>query len=111
MRVQKDAGGFQIEILPKETGTHYNPSADLLFESLADSADQRTIGTVLTGMGDDGCKGLKRLKEKGGITIAESQKTAVIFGMPQEAIHAGVIDHILPLPEIPIALKLFCRIL
>ncbi len=87
----------------------YSPSADLLFSSLAAEMDTPPLGTVLTGMGDDGKEGLKRIKEKGGITIAESDQTAIIFGMPQESIKAGIVDYILPLHEIADALSVLCR--
>jgi len=56
---------------------------------------------ILTGMGSDGKKGIVEIKGRGGYTIAESEKTAVVFGMPQEAIKTGAVDCILPLDEIP----------
>ncbi len=87
----------------------YSPCADLLFASLAAEMHTPTLGTVLTGMGDDGKEGLKRIKEKGGVTIAESDQTAIIFGMPQEAIKAGIVDYVLPLHEIAEALSVLCR--
>jgi two-component system, chemotaxis family, protein-glutamate methylesterase/glutaminase len=108
--VQRDVNLFRVEICPKADGIRYQPSADLLFESVAHAAGSQTIGTVLTGMGDDGCKGLSHMKSNQGITIAESERTAVIFGMPQQAIRAGVVDHILPLTEIAGALKTLCRV-
>ena len=109
MLVRKKGNGFRIELSPRQPGARYHPSADILFESIANEAGSKTIGTVLTGMGDDGCQGLKHIKAKGGITIAESERTAIIFGMPQEAIRAGVVDFILPLAEIPTAFKTLCK--
>jgi two-component system chemotaxis response regulator CheB len=100
---------FRIEIQRSNTDLRYHPSADLLFGSMAAVAGSRTIGIVLTGMGNDGKQGLQEIKKNGGIAIAESKKTAVIFGMPEEAIRAGAIDHVLPLQEIPFALKTLCR--
>ncbi|MCI0414804.1 chemotaxis response regulator protein-glutamate methylesterase [bacterium] len=110
MLVRKKGNGFRIEISPRLPGARYHPSADLLFESLANEAGAKTIGAVLTGMGDDGCQGLARIKAKGGITIAESERTAIIFGMPQEAIRAGIVDFVLPLREIPMAFKTLCKL-
>jgi two-component system, chemotaxis family, protein-glutamate methylesterase/glutaminase len=107
--IHRNANSFGVEIRSKEDGIRYQPSADLLFESVAHAAGAQTIATVLTGMGDDGCKGLTHVKSNQGITIAESERTAVIFGMPQQAIRAGVVDHILPLSEIAAALKTLCR--
>ena len=110
MLVEKKRGSFQIEVRSQSAEDPYNPSADLLFESAASAGGSRTIGTVLTGMGCDGREGLKQMKAQGGITIAESERTAIIFGMPQEAIAAGVVDHVLLLPEIASAFKTLCRI-
>jgi len=87
----------------------YSPSADLLLTSMAAELQTPSLGAILTGMGDDGKEGLKRIKEKGGITIAESDQTAIIFGMPQEAIKAGIVDYILPLPEIAEAISVLCK--
>ena len=75
---------------------------------MATAVGSRTIGAVLTGMGDDGSKGLRRIKEKGGITIAESERTAIIFGMPQEAIQTGVVDYVLSLQQVPLAFNTLC---
>jgi two-component system chemotaxis response regulator CheB len=110
MLVRKRRNEFRIEISPRHPAARYHPSADVLFESVANEAGSKTIGCVLTGMGDDGCIGLKHIKSKGGITIAESERTAIIFGMPQEAIRAGIVDFVLPLPEISTAFKTLCKI-
>ena len=107
--VHREAGSFRAEVRPREAGIRYQPSADLLFESIANTCGSRTIGAVLTGMGDDGCKGMTHMKSKHAITIAESERTAIIFGMPQVSIQAGVVDHILPLTEIGTAFKMLCR--
>ena len=63
----------------------------------------------MTGMGDDGSKAMRTVRERGGKTIAESADTAIIFGMPGEAIKTGAVDHILPLDEIPAAIERLCR--
>ena len=108
--IHRQGDSFRAEIKPRKDGIRYQPSADLLFESIANACGPRTIGALLTGMGDDGCKGLTHMKSKRAITIAESERTAIIFGMPDVAIRAGVVDHVLPLPEIGKALKTLCRI-
>jgi two-component system chemotaxis response regulator CheB len=100
LTVQKLSTGYFTRIVERKIEDRYNPSADLLFTSLAQEAGASALGIVLTGMGDDGKKGLRHIKENGGVTIAESEQTAVIFGMPQEAIRAGVVDFVLPLYEI-----------
>lgn len=93
----------------RDADPRYSPSANLLFQSIAQELESRAIGTVLTGMGDDGKEGLKHIKDRGGITIAESDKTAIIFGMPQESIKAGIVDYVLPLHEIAGHLAFLCR--
>jgi two-component system chemotaxis response regulator CheB len=82
-------------------GDKYAPSVDRLFASAAKhfgGADLLAI--VLTGMGDDGRRGAAAVKQAGGRVVAESEETAVVFGMPQQAIRSGVVDVVLPLPQI-----------
>jgi len=78
----------------------YAPSVDLMMTSAAEIFGAGVFGVILTGMGDDGKVGLERIKKQGGITLAESEETAVVFGMPREAIEAGVVDQVLPLHQI-----------
>ncbi len=78
----------------------YVPSVDLLLSSSAEVFGSSTIGVVLTGMGNDGKNGVVEIKRKGGYTIAEAESTAIIFGMPQEAIKTGLVDRVLPINEI-----------
>ncbi len=76
------------------------PSADLLFESLANTYRAHAIAVVLTGTGVDGADGVKKLKVMGGIVIAQDEASSEFFGMPHAAIQTGNVDHILPLNEI-----------
>lgn len=80
------------------------PSADLLFESVAASYQQRAIAVVLTGTGSDGSMGVRAIKKTGGTVIVEDEKTAEFSGMPGSAIQTKCVDFILPLDEIPPAL-------
>ncbi len=82
----------------------YSPSVDRLFASAARAAGPRCLAVVLTGMGSDGRAGVLAVHEAGGRTVAESEETAVIFGMPREAAQSGAVDEIRPLPEIPEAI-------
>ena len=63
------------------------------------------MGVILTGMGNDGKRGMLEIKTKGGYTIAESEETAVVFGMPAEAIKNGAVETILPISEIPVEMS------
>jgi len=76
------------------------PSVDVLFRSSAVNAGKNAIGVIMTGMGDDGAKGMKELKEAGALTIAQDEDSCVVFGMPKEAIKLGAVDCVLPLGEI-----------
>jgi two-component system chemotaxis response regulator CheB len=78
----------------------YRPCADLTFESAAEYAGPMTIGVILTGMGNDGAKGAQTIRSAGGHVIAQDESTAVIFGMPQEAIKTGAVDQVLPMEAI-----------
>ncbi len=92
-------------IVATEPTHKYVPSVDRLFESAAKHYGPDLLAVVLTGMGDDGRRGLVEIKKRGGSVIAESEETAVIFGMPQQAVRSGAVDRVLPLHQIPAALQ------
>jgi two-component system, chemotaxis family, protein-glutamate methylesterase/glutaminase len=87
----------------------YVPSADKLFSSMAKVLGPRALAVVLTGMGSDGAAGVREVHQAGGEAWAESEETAVVFGMPQEAISTGVVKRVLPLGEIGPALATLAR--
>jgi two-component system chemotaxis response regulator CheB len=86
-------------------GDRYTPSVDRLFETAAKAYGADLVGVVLTGMGDDGRLGAQAIRASGGRVIAESEETAVIFGMPQQVIRSGAADLVLPLDEIARAIQ------
>jgi two-component system chemotaxis response regulator CheB len=85
---------------PRQESDKYVPSIDALMISASDLFESKVLGVLLTGMGNDGKLGMKKIKEKSGVTIAESEETAVVYGMPKEAILTGTVDKVMPLPEI-----------
>lgn len=88
----------QKVVLSDEPPRHgVKPSADILFESMAEAYHKKTIGIILTGMGHDGAAGLKRIKECGGLVIVQDPNEATIASMPQTAIDMGLADFVLPL--------------
>src|SRR5436309_6245932 len=91
-------GRISLDDGPRVGG--YRPCADLTFESAAEYAGPMTIGVILTGMGNDGAKGAQMIRCVGGHVIAQDESTAVIFGMPQEAIKTGAVDQVLPMEAI-----------
>ncbi len=80
----------------------YIPSVDMMMTSLTDAGRGAVLGVILTGMGNDGLKGMRYLKEKGGATLVQDQATSTIYGMPKACIEAGIADSILPLERIGI---------
>jgi two-component system chemotaxis response regulator CheB len=90
----------RIEFLERQPGDIYFPSCDVLLSSVAESVGKSSIGVILTGMGKDGLEGMRRIKQKGGKTIAQDEQTSVVFGMPKEAIEAGLVDSVLPLKSL-----------
>ena len=96
-------------VLSSETASDkYVPSIDRLFVSASETFGKRLIGVIMTGMGDDGKKGIRSVKENKGRTIAQDEKSSVIFGMPREAIATGTVDTILPLDFISGKIATLC---
>jgi two-component system, chemotaxis family, protein-glutamate methylesterase/glutaminase len=100
LEVQFDGNRYLTDVRFPGPQDRYVPSADRLFTSLANVAARNTIAVVLTGMGDDGMEGAKALVRRGGIVIAESEETAVVYGMPQAVVRAGVVRRTLPIDDI-----------
>jgi two-component system, chemotaxis family, protein-glutamate methylesterase/glutaminase len=82
----------------------HRPSVNLLFETLAASLGSRAVGMILTGMGDDGCRGLESLRAAGGFVFAQDQASSAIWGMPGEAVRRGLVDKVYPLHRLAGAL-------
>lgn len=99
--LEKSQDKVFIKLIPKKEDELYVPSVDYLFKSVCKIFKEKTLAILLTGMGDDGAEGLLEVKESGGFTIAESQETAVIFGMPGEAIRLNAVLRVLPSWQIP----------
>ncbi|MCI4398349.1 MAG: chemotaxis response regulator protein-glutamate methylesterase [Acidobacteria bacterium] len=101
MGIRSDENGRRLVIAERKPQDRFAPSANYLFGSVARVCGSHCLAVVLTGMGDDGLEGVKEIKAAGGKAIAESQKTAVIYGMPRVIAEAGLADHVVPLDEIP----------
>ena len=104
----RDGSGVRFTVRARERDERYAPSADLLMRSASGIYGAAVLAVLLTGMGSDGVEGLRAVKEAGGSTIAESEATAAVFGMPRGAIRAGLADRVLDRPEIGAALARAC---
>lgn len=98
--VKRVQGKLYAAIGKEPSDLLYRPSADVLFTSVAQVCGASACAVIMTGMGDDGARGIRKIREFGGATIAQDEATSVIFGMPGEAIRGGGIDVIAPLDQI-----------
>ena len=101
MIVNRGSTGYYVTIKDGPPVNRHKPSVDVLFRSAANTLGANAIGVILTGMGDDGARGLKELKDSGAVTVAQDEETCVVFGMPKVAIELGGVDKVLPLGSIP----------
>jgi len=106
--VRRVAEGLQIRVFATGLTDIHAPSVDRLFRSASDACRERLVAVIMTGMGDDGSDAIRTVHERGGRTIAESSESAIIFGMPAEAIRTGAVDEVLSLSAIPSALRRLC---
>jgi two-component system chemotaxis response regulator CheB len=100
MILAKNGARYQVRIKDGPRVHFQRPSVDVLFQSVAINSGQNSIGVILTGMGSDGAKGLLAMHAHGAHTIAQDEKSCVIYGMPKEAIELGGVDEVLPLSQI-----------
>jgi len=99
-RLRRRGGRVRVVLEEEPRDALHRPSADVLMASAAEVYGARAAGVVLTGMGADGTEGLRAIRAAGGLTLAESEKTCVIYGMPKAAAAAGVVDRVVPLDRI-----------
>lgn len=100
MVLNRSGGNYLVRIKGGPPVHYQRPSADVLFQSVAKHAGRNAVGAILTGMGADGAKGLLAMRENGAYTLAQDEKTCVVFGMPKEAIKIGAVDEVAPLPSL-----------
>ncbi|MFZ5594261.1 MAG: protein-glutamate methylesterase/protein-glutamine glutaminase [Pseudomonadota bacterium] len=98
--VVRDGARYVCRLNDGPPVNRHRPSVDVMFRSVAQNAGPNAIGVILTGMGDDGAQGLKEMHDAGALTIAQDEKSSVVWGMPGEAVKAGGVDKVLPLDRI-----------
>ncbi|HOI08800.1 MAG TPA: chemotaxis response regulator protein-glutamate methylesterase [Deltaproteobacteria bacterium] len=101
MILNKGPKGYYVTVKDGPPVNRHKPSVDVLFRSAANTLGKNAVGVILTGMGDDGARGLKELRDSGAFTIAQDEDSCVVFGMPKVAIEMGGVDRVLPLGSIP----------
>jgi two-component system chemotaxis response regulator CheB len=97
MLLQRSGARYYVGVRDGPLVSRHRPSVDVLFRSAARFAGANALGIIMTGMGDDGARGLLEMKQAGAQTVAQDEATSVVFGMPKEAIALGAVDRVLPL--------------
>ena len=100
MLLKRSGAKYYVEIKDGPLVSRHRPSVDVLFRSVARYAGKNAVGVIMTGMGDDGAKGLLEMKEAGSFTIAQDETSCVVYGMPKEAVKLGAVDISIPLSQI-----------
>lgn len=100
MRLVKKEAGYFVSVKQEPKVSGHCPSVDVLFESVAKTAGAEAIGVILTGMGGDGSKGMKEMKNRGAVTIGQDENTCVVYGMPKVAYDIGAVTYQVPLGNI-----------
>jgi two-component system chemotaxis response regulator CheB len=101
MVVRRSGAQYQVEVVSAPPVNRHCPSVDVLFRSCAKFAGRNATGVIMTGMGDDGARGLLEMHQAGAKTFAQDEESCVVFGMPKEAIKLGAADKVVPLSAIP----------
>jgi len=108
--LKRSGARYYVEVREGPLVCRHRPSVDVLFRSTARYAGRNAVGVIMTGMGDDGARGMLEMKEAGAYTFAQNEDTCVVFGMPQEAIKRGAVNSVLPLEAIADAVLRRCNI-
>ena len=102
--VRRRGDGYEIELSDGPLVSRHRPSVDVLFRSVAQAAGPAAVGVLMTGMGDDGARGLLEMKQAGAATLAQDEASCVVFGMPREAIARGGVDEVVSLDRLSSAI-------
>ncbi len=101
MLLKRNGSQYHVEVVDGPVVNRHRPSVDVLFRSVAKFAGRNALGVIMTGMGDDGARGLKEMHDAGASTVAQDEATCVVYGMPKEAVRLGGVDRSAPLQAIP----------
>jgi two-component system chemotaxis response regulator CheB len=101
MTIRRNGAMYYVDITDGPMVNFVRPSVDVLFRTVAKHAGRNAVGVILTGMGDDGARGLLEMKNAGAFTVAQNEESSVVFGMPKRAIEIGAVDRVESLDKIP----------
>ncbi len=104
MQLVRSGAQYQVEVKDGPPVNRHRPSVDVLFRSAAKYAGKNAMGIIMTGMGDDGARGLKEMHDAGAYTLAQDEASCVVYGMPREAVKHGAVDRSLPLSAVAAAI-------
>jgi len=107
--LKRSGARYYVEVNDGPLVSRHRPSVDVLFRSAARYAGRNTVGVIMTGMGDDGAKGMLEMKQAGATNLAQNEESCVVFGMPAEAIKLGAADRVLPLSGLAGEVLRLCR--
>lgn len=102
--LERNGAQYRVAVVDGPPVSRHRPSVDVLFRSVARSAGRNALGVIMTGMGDDGARGLKEMREAGARTLGQDEDSCVVYGMPKEAMKLGGVERELPLDAIPSAI-------
>ena len=109
MMLKRNGAQYVVEVADGPVVNRHKPSVDVLFRSAAKYAGANALGIIMTGMGDDGARGMKEMHDAGARTIAQDEASCIVFGMPREAIKLDTVDQVMALDQIPSAIVNFSR--
>jgi two-component system chemotaxis response regulator CheB len=98
--VERDGARYRCRLSDEAPLNRHRPSVDVLFRSVAEQVGQNAVGVILTGMGADGARGLRLMRDRGALTIAQDEKSSVVWGMPGASVALGAVERILPIDQI-----------
>uniref|UniRef100_UPI0028AB4A4D chemotaxis protein CheB n=1 Tax=Shinella sp. TaxID=1870904 RepID=UPI0028AB4A4D len=100
MMLERQGARYHVAVREGPLVSRHRPSVDVLFRSAARAAGANAMGVIMTGMGDDGARGMAEMHQAGAYTVAQDEASSIVFGMPKEAIAHGGVDKILPLDQL-----------
>jgi two-component system chemotaxis response regulator CheB len=100
MLLKRNGAYYHVDVIDGPPVNRHRPSVDVLFRSVAKFAGKNALGVIMTGMGDDGARGLKEMRDAGALTLGQDEATCVVYGMPKEAVKLGAVERTVALDAV-----------